>query len=571
MIAFWHSYEDWLILAIALVIAWCWPRLGNRWFTAIESACEKFAARKTLAVITAFFAPIAIRLILLPIFPIRPPGIHDEFSYLLAGDTFVHGRLANSSHPMWFFLDTFHVLQHPTYASMYPPAQGAVLAIGQLVGNPGIGILLSIGAMFAALLWMLQGWLPPKWALLGAVLPFLQFGIFSYWMNSYWGGAVPAIGGALVMGALPRIFRKQLPRDALLLGLGACILSNSRPFEGLILCIPVVIGIGWWLFSECSPAWRVTVPRIVIPLAGVAVLSLLFIFYYNWRVTQNPFLFPHALDDRLNLSVSSFVWPAQKPPMHYMNRQFDGFYNHFTRNQYNRTWEDFQRISLDKIIYFQRFFLGTALVVPFLAFPWILFDRRIRFLVWQFILCSIGLFVIVWFNPHYAAPLLATFLCILIQMFRHLRRWKIEARPVGIGLTRAVVLLVATSFPICAYHVLQDHRTQYGLVWGGPNWHRADIVAQLNAMDGAHLVIVRYSPTHHYVHLEWVYNDADIDHAHIIWAREIPGVDIQPLLKYFRERKVWLVEPDSESPKLAPYAPEPPAQPPVQAGQPPRS
>jgi hypothetical protein len=557
MISFWHSYQDWIILAAAVLIAWCWPRLGNRWFTAIERACEKFASHKTLAIVTAFLAPIAIRLVLLPIFPIRPPGVHDEFSYLLAADTFAHGRLANPPHPMWIFLDTFHVLQHPTYASMYPPAQGAVLAIGQLLGNPWIGVLLSMGAMFAALLWMLQGWLPPKWALLGAGLPFLQFGIFSYWMNGYWGGAVPAIGGALVMGALPRIFRKQHPRDGLLLGLGIAILSNSRPFEGLVLCVPVAIALTWWLFSKRSPAFRITFPRVIAPIVSVLLLTVLFIGYYNWRVTQNPFMLPHTLDDNLHLSVSNFVWPVQKPPMQYANPQFESFYNNWTRRQYNRTWADLQRISLNKVFYFQRFYLGTALLVPFLAFPWILFDRRTRLLLWQFILCSLGLFAVVWFNPHYAAPLLATFLCLLVQMFRHMRRWKIEERPVGVGLTRAIVLFTAVSFAICTYHPFQDHRTAYGLGWGEPNWQRADIAAQLNSTQGDHLVIVRYSLTHHNVLREWVYNDADIDHAHIVWAREIPGVDIGPLLNHYKDRSIWLVEADSFPVKVVPYSGQP--------------
>ena len=54
---------------------------------------------------------------------------------------------------------------------------------------------------------------------------------------------------------------------------------------------------------------------------------------------------------------------------------------------------------------------------------------------------------------------------------------------------------------------------------------------------------------------EWVYNAAGIDHAKVIWARDIPGIDIEPLLRYFQSRQVWLAEPDAaDAPRLGPYA-----------------
>jgi hypothetical protein len=72
---------------------------------------------------------------------------------------------------------------------------------------------------------------------------------------------------------------------------------------------------------------------------------------------------------------------------------------------------------------------------------------------------------------------------------------------------------------------------------------RRPIEQQLDKVPGEHLVLVRYGDCHD-AGEEYVYNDADIDRARIVWAREVPGQSVAPLLSYFRNRDVWVFEPD---------------------------
>ena len=547
----WHAAVISLLFTLLIgLLALLKPSIGQVIFRKIERSFSRFAERKKLAVCAIFFAVIALRIAVLPLLPVPVPGIHDEFSYLLMADTFAHGRLANPTHPMWMSFETFHVNWLPTYSSMYPPVQGFVMALGQLLGHPWIGILLSDAAMCAAILWMLQAWMPARWALLGGVLVALNLGFASYWMNSYWGGAVAAVGGALVLGALPRILRRARVRNALLLGLGVAILANSRPFEGLLYCVPAGVWFLRWLAGKIS-SWDAAgarVGKVFLPLACVLVLTGAFIGYYNWRLTGNTLLMPHVLNTRTYHTTPLFLWEHAKPELHYNNQQFEDFYNGWEREDYQTTWRDAMRVSSEKVGRLGLVFFWPGVLFASLGVPFAFRDKKMRLLVVTFFLCMGGLFAVIWSEPHYAAPMACVIYALMIQSIRHLRTMKWAGRPVGIALSRALVLtLVLWTGINVARHVCDP------LIWpceGDPS--RVTVMEKLLHTPGKHLIVVRYGDDHN-IHDEWVYNGADIDGTKVLWARELDAEQNAKLFDYFKDRQIWLVEPDADNTEIKPY------------------
>ena len=532
-----------VLLALAFVLpAVLFPRLSERILGRIEGVFSRFAAHKFLAAAALFLFVIALRIALLAQLPVPNPGIHDEFSYLLMGDTFIHGRLANPPHPLWRSFETFHVLWFPTYASKYPPAQGLVLAFGELLGSPWIGVLLSAAAMAAAFVWMLQAWIPARWAFLAGVLAALRLCVASYWINSYWGGAVAAIGGALILGAFGRIKHRPSLAMGILLGLGVAILFNSRPYESVFFCIPVAMAILFWLrrqFREVETR-RAALRLVVIPVGVILLLAGGMMARYNWRVTGHATLPPYAYDARLHDRAAMFVWQTPKPPIHYDNAEMENFYNQYERLAYDRSWATFKSVFQDKWEHCSLAFLWPAcwLLVPGIFFLYR--DARFRLLLFTLLAVLFGYCLVVWPGPHYLAPATAIVLATLVQSIRHLRTIRIFRRPIGAALSRVIVLALLFDVTQLVAQRLGDSQG-----WGG--WglsDRADLLHELESTPGKHVVLVRYGPDHS-VHEEWVFNSADIDASKVIWARDLPGEVNDQLLRYYPDRTIWLATPDT--------------------------
>ncbi|MBZ5642797.1 MAG: hypothetical protein LAO19_08570 [Acidobacteriia bacterium] len=556
--------ETYLVFFV-VAMSYFFPRLGSARFAGLERGIARFAQRRRLVVILTGVAALAARAIVLPILPVPVPSIHDEFEYLLMGDTFAHFRLTNPAHPMGAHLETFHVLQQPTYTGIVPPMQGLLLAAGKLIGgHPFAGVWLSVGLMCAAVCWMLQGWLPPKWALVGSALVVMRFAVFSYWSDSYWGGAIAAAAGALVLGAFPRIKRRLRLFDVLAMGAGLAILANVRPYEGLVFSLPVAVGLLIWMAGRTGPVLSESLKRVVLPLAMLMGLTFAAMGYYNWRVTGHPLRTAYDVSMSTVNPVPYFPWQSLRPIPEYQFKVFRDFYVNFLLPQYQevRTAGGFATVTWSKIKRLSSFYFGAALGLPLLMALFMggfrnVFLTRLRFLSIVAAVTLTGLFLEVQYAPHYAAPLACVFLCFVVQAMRYVRVWGRQRRPIGLLAMRAVPALCLISLALGAaqiasgYYITQDWPHSWYSVHIG-NVDRTRLTDELAQMPGRQLVIVRYEPWHS-VHDEWVFNSSDIDGSKTVWARDMDPVQNQELIQYFHDRRVWLLDPDKSRSRLMPY------------------
>lgn len=530
-----------------------WPNSRlNRRIHAAASAFARVGQRRRLAASLLFISVFAVRLTLLPFLPVPTPGIHDEFGYLLQADTFCHGRLANPTHPMWRSFETFHVNFFPTYASMYPPAQGAFLAVGELVGQPWFGVLVSDALMCAAIYWALCAWIPPRWAFLAGWLAALKLCVTTYWINGFWGGAAGAIGGALALGALGRILRRPSVNSAIVLGMGIILLANSRPLEGLIFCVPMAAVFLWWLAGKIRAAAgtpKARLQKVLIPVLLLTAANLAFIGYYNWRLTGNPYEFPEQMNLQQFDVGSIFLWQEPEPPREYNNEQFEDFYNRWERELYNRTWPGFKEVMATKIDRLWVTFAWWSLLCAIPGTLYVFHRKSLRLPVVCLLFVVAIVFVLTWSFPHYFAPATVVFYGCAAMAVRGTRHWRPYKLPVGAVLARLVFVGLLLQVAAMALAGNAD-----ALQWGGVRLPgRVAIQKRLDVTPGKHLVLVRYSEEHS-PHDEWVYNLAGIDGSKVIWARFLDAQQNRRLQAYYRDRRFWVVEADDNPPVIRPYA-----------------
>jgi hypothetical protein len=509
--------------------------------------------------------PLVGRALLVPVLGIPKPAVQDEFSYLLQADTFAAGRLANPTPPMAEHFETLQEIVHPTYASKYPPFSGLVLALGErLFGEPWIGVWLSMGVLCATLCWALQGWLPPIWALACTLIAIVRIGIVSYWTETYWGGTAAAIGGGLVIGALPRLIRRPRSAPAVVLAAGLAILANTRPYEGLLLAI-VCLGCLGLALARRPIGMGCLARNVVLPAALVLIPVFAWMGYYNYRVTGSPLEMPYMAHERQYAVWSNLLWQARprEEPV-YSNPVLRDFWVAAYSAEYKFVHDHLLKAHVWDLLGLGRFFLGWPIIVCMIASAVPLWrDPKARCVFTLGMLFYAGCALDNRLFPQYAAP--ATALVYVLAALALRAAW--HAWP-GTPAERRIVLAGAiTLFMVTTGWALFTPGNRF--FFGTGDYHvkakRASVDDRLRHEPGEHLVLVRYGRQHD-LWEELVYNGADIDGSKIVWARALGPEKDSKLIRYYSNRQVWLLEEDGEV-KLQHYLPSTQSTIPTQLGR----
>ena len=295
------------ICVAALALAFARPSLAASAFGKIEVFLSRLAARPYVSALLIAAVAIAFRAIFIPLMTVEPL-VPDELSLRLQADTYLHGRLANPAIHSSDFTSIYTLLE-PSYASMYPVLRSLPLVIGRLVGlDFWAGAWFTVIALCVTTYWALRAYVSPPYAMAAALIVVARMSIFSVWVNSYFGAALTAIGGLLLIGGYARLVREPNWKSGFMVGAGVFLLMTTRPFEGLVFSIPAAIGL--IVHFVRSPTRRRSLVAPGLVAAGLVVAGLALTTVHNQAVTGDWRKAPYELYREVSGGGPAFLFAS---------------------------------------------------------------------------------------------------------------------------------------------------------------------------------------------------------------------------------------------------------------------
>jgi len=270
-------------------------------------------------------------------------------------------------------------------------------------------------------------------------------------MNTYWCASVAALGGALVLGAWPRLRRDLHARHALTLALGLVLLANSRPYEGFVFSIPVAIAIGAWFIAR-PLQMKKAIPAMALALIVLAAGAAATAHYYE-RVTGSPWLMTYQVNRSQYSAAPYFIWQKMRTESVYHHAVMRDYYRGEAREfQRNVTLPGYLQRGTQKLLEWWQFYLGPLLTVPLLAMPWIIRQRKMRL---PLAICAamIAAFAVqTWTLAHYYSPAAGALYILLTQGLRHMNARRDIAREAALAIPILACAMIFMRVMAAATH-----------------------------------------------------------------------------------------------------------------------
>ncbi len=469
------------------------------------------------------------------------PQTHDEFAYLLAADTFLHGRLVNPAPFSPPHFEYFHILIEPVYTAKFPPLQGVFLAIGKvLTGFPIAGVWLAGLLSSLVIYWLQRAFFSLRWSLFGTIL-WIFAPLNLVWSDSYWGGHLAVIGGALSVGAFFRYLQFESLKYLFVWGVGIFLLLNSRLYEGTVL---TGILVSLWVF-EMSKSRKLT--KGIYQGGAVFVLIILFnlacIAFYNYTVTQNPLLLPYSLQHSRFHKVPLFVFQkpvepkAEIPPV---IKKLDERWLAELRSDYKNPLTAVVSTAERIPIYLVWLTRSPFLLILFLYGLVVLakgakkdFGKNLIIILAIFLA---ALFLTTFKGDRFLAPIVGIAF-VSITLAAKMLYLKMVF---GKYLILFLPLIVGGGF-VFGLFWLESKRNPLPVIENN-FLSRGQIVNFLSAQGGKHLVFLETSEANPADARFYVYNEAEMNAASIIWAHNLSESENEVLIDYHQNRKIWLLK-----------------------------
>jgi hypothetical protein len=541
-----------LILLIAALIT----KYPVRLFATFEDLVRKLSDRPYLSAALIAVIAVCARLSVSPFVGTPQPVVPDEPSLMLQAKTYLAGRMANQVDLLPDF-ESVYVILSPTYASMYPVLRSFPLLVGYFLGiGAWGGVLLSVVALTMAVYWIVRQSINANYAFIAALIVIIRFGLFSFWVNSYFGGAFTALGGVLLLGGFKAVRSRPSILNGAVLGLGVVIVMTTRPYEGMVYAIPFGLALIVHFIRSAGLQRRSLVP------AGLAAAVLVAAGFgltlaQNQAVTGDWKVAPYFLYRQTNGQVPVFLTQSRHPESQGQPRyaatlaavSYDvAYYDH------RKTWVRILYTEISRALNYWSFYVGFALLIPLLfGLRWLSGERTLLLAAASL---AVGLSLETFDFAHYASPGFGLAVLTIMAGFRTLRQWRPWGYLYGLSLSRLLplALVVGSAIPVSsALTGWPDFshngvRTWEPCCWLRPSSVHMAVADEVDRYGGRHLIIVdsgpqgagfgRFVSPAVVARLAVVYNDADIDGEKTIWINNDSEFNRAAIDRY-PGRRIW--------------------------------